>query len=104
MTVIGALVFGVVVGYLTYRTLVRAEQTAISDLNAIIAAIGGGAVTQLFAPSSDAFAWYAIGLAGGLTLFFTAFWRLNGKAELAKVMGGRTTVTGSAPGDGGPRA
>jgi hypothetical protein len=103
MTVTGALVFGVVVGYLTYRTLVRAEQTAISDLNAIIAAIGGGAVTQLFAPSSDVFAWYAIGLAGGLALFFTAFWKLNGKAELAKVMGGRATVTGSAPGDGGPQ-
>lgn len=104
MTVVGAVVFGFVVGYLTYRTLVRADQTAITDLNAIIAAIGGGAVTQLFDPSSDAFAWYAIGLAAGMALFFAAFWKMNGKAELAKVMGGRTTVTGRGSGDSGPQA
>lgn len=106
MTVVGALVFGVVVGYLTYRTLVRAARAAINDLAAVIAAIGGGAVTQLFAPASDAFAWYAIGLAVGMLVFFSVFWRLNGKAELAKVMISETSVVGGTPQPhgGGPQA
>lgn len=87
MTVVGALVFGLVVGFITYRTLVRTtEQAAISDLGAVIAAIGGGAVTKLYDPSGTPFAWYAIGLALGMLVFFLAYWRMNGKSELAKVM------------------
>ena len=105
MTVLGALVFGLVVGYLTYRTLVRTEHAAITDLTAIIAAIGGGAVTQLFAPSSSAFAWYAIGLGIGMALFFTLFWKLNGRTELAKVMiSGTTTVGEPLAEESGPQA
>jgi hypothetical protein len=104
VTVVGALVFGLVVGYLTYRTLVRVEQTAITDLAAVIAAIGGGAVTQLFEPTSDAFAWYAIGLAAGMLGFFLLYWKLNGKAELAKVMVSETSVVGQRENTGGPQA
>jgi hypothetical protein len=93
MTVVGALVFGLVVGYLTYRTLVRTtSNAAITDLTAVISAIGGGAVTSLYNPTSTAFAWYAIGLALGMLLFFFAYWKLNGKQGLAKVMSGETTV------------
>jgi len=89
MTVVGALVFGLVVGFITYRTLVRTTaQAAVSDLGAVVAAIGGGAVTKLYEPSGTSFAWYAIGLALGMLVFFVAFWRMNGKPELAKMMGG----------------
>ena len=41
---VGATCFGIVVGYVTYRTLVRKSDAAISDLAAVIAAIGGGVV------------------------------------------------------------
>jgi hypothetical protein len=109
MIIIGALVFGLVVGFITYRTLIRTtDNAAITDLAAVISAIGGGAVTTLYDPSSTAFAWYAIGLAIGMLVFFVAYWKLNGKTALAKVMSGETTVlTRQAPTgrqDHGPQA
>jgi hypothetical protein len=101
MTVVGALVFGLVVGFITYRTLVRTtDKASIGDLGAVLAAIGGGAVTKLYDPSGTPFAWYAIGLALGMMVFFLAFARMNGRVELAKVMSGGTATT---PGHG-PRA
>jgi hypothetical protein len=67
---IGAVCFGIVVGYVTYRTLVRSDTTSISDLAAVIAAIGGGVVTQLFGDDgTDTFGWYSIGLLAGMALF-----------------------------------
>jgi hypothetical protein len=93
MIIVGALVFGLVVGFITYRTLIRTtDNAAITDLAAVIGAIGGGAITTLYDPSSTAFAWYAIGLALGMLVFFTAYWKLNGRSALAKVMSGETTV------------
>jgi uncharacterized membrane protein len=67
---VGAVCFGLVVGYITYRTLVRVDSTSISDLAAVIAAIGGGVVTQLFGDdSTDTFGWYSIGLLIGMAVF-----------------------------------
>jgi outer membrane lipoprotein SlyB len=44
--------FGLVVGYITYRTLARTtEKVAISDLATVIGAIGGAAITGLFGPT-----------------------------------------------------
>jgi hypothetical protein len=84
----GALVFGLIVGYITYRTLIRtADKTAISDLAAIIGAIGGGAVARLYDAASNTFAYYAFGLAGGMAVFLVLFAILNGKDTAAKVMG-----------------
>ena len=66
--IIGALCFGVVIGWVTYRTLRRQGETvAVSNIAAVIGAVGGGAVTGLF--TADLFAWYAIGLAGGFFLY-----------------------------------
>lgn len=63
---IGAIAFGLVVGWITYRTLRRREGGAqISDLSAVIAAIGGGAVTAIPFNDPDVFGAYAIGLAVG---------------------------------------
>jgi hypothetical protein len=67
---IGAACFGVVLGYVTYRTLVRKKTSSISDLAAVVAAVGGGVVTQLFDPTTgDAFGWYSIGLLTGMAVF-----------------------------------
>lgn len=90
---IGAACFGIAVGYITYRTLVRTtEKTAISVLAAAVGAIGGAAVTGLFTPGTSLFAWYSIGLLAGMALFFGIFGRLNGLQHLAAVMSVRTEV------------
>ena len=65
---VGAICFGVVIGWITYRTLRRSTGTAISDLAAVIGAVGGGAVTLLF-DTKILFAYYSIGLAGGFFLY-----------------------------------
>ncbi|WP_128802283.1 MULTISPECIES: hypothetical protein [unclassified Streptomyces] len=100
---VGACCFGVVIGYLTYRTLVRTEKSAVTDLTTVVGAVGGGAVTGLFDPQQgDAFGWYAIGLLAGLIAFFLLFLTLNGKQQTASVMGGRSTGSAGAAGADGP--
>ena len=92
---IGALCFGVVIGYVTYRTLARKEGAAISDIAAVVAAVGGGAVTALFDnKKTDAFAYYSIGLLAGFALYLILSLIIRGKAETGKVM--------AAPDDVGP--
>ncbi len=61
----GSLCFGLVVGWVTYRTLRRSGETvSLSNIASVIAAVGGAAVTAL--PNSKAtFSWYSIGLAAG---------------------------------------
>jgi uncharacterized membrane protein YeaQ/YmgE (transglycosylase-associated protein family) len=61
----GALVFGFVIGWVTYRTLRRANSAGIGDIAAVIGAVGGAAVLELFPAQPRTFPWYAIGLAGG---------------------------------------
>jgi hypothetical protein len=108
VTVVGALVFGLVVGFITYRTLVRtADKAAVTDLVAVVGVIGGGVVTNLYDPTGEPFAWYAIGLALGMAGFFLAYWKMNGKKALAKVMGDETVVLGAPTpprSDTGPQA
>ncbi|MFI1048869.1 hypothetical protein ACH4U3_24250 [Streptomyces griseoruber] len=85
---VGACCFGIAIGYITYRTLVRAERSAVSDLATVVTAVGGGAVTGLFDPQQgDAFGWYSIGLLVGLAVFFLLFFAMNGKAATAVFMG-----------------
>ncbi len=84
---IGALLFGVVVGWITYRTLARKAGAAqVSDIAAVIAAVGGGAVTGLFG-ERGLFGMYAIGLAVGFFAYLALFYRLNGKKTTAVTMG-----------------
>ena len=62
---VGAACFGLVVGWVTYRTLRRTEeQVGMSDVASVVAAVGGGAVTAIF-DSERLFGFYAIGLALG---------------------------------------
>jgi NhaP-type Na+/H+ or K+/H+ antiporter len=67
---IGAVCFGIVIGYIAYRTLVRVDSNSISDLAAVIAAVGGGVVAERFdEKGTDAFGWYSIGLLIGMAVF-----------------------------------
>ena len=92
---VGAACFGVAVGYLTYRALVRtAVNASVSVLAAAVGAVGGAAVTSLFAAS--VFAWYSIGLLAGMAVLFAVFGRLNGLQRLAAVL----SVRAEAPGPG----
>jgi hypothetical protein len=93
---IGALCFGLVVGYVTYRVLVRTtERSAITDLTAVIGAVGGAAVTGLF--DGKTFAMYAIGLAVGMAVYGAIYYTLNGKEATAKVLAGRDLRTAPPP-------
>ncbi|MBI3699108.1 MAG: hypothetical protein HY242_01505 [Afipia sp.] len=68
---IGALCFGIIIGWITYRTLRRQGETvALSNIASVIAAIGGGAVTALF-NSPALFGWYCIGLFFGFFGYLT---------------------------------
>ncbi len=64
----GEFYFGLVIGYITYRTLRRKDSAAISDIATVIGAVGGGAIVSLFPSDTISFDLYAKGLAFG---FFT---------------------------------
>jgi hypothetical protein len=107
---VGAVCFGVTVGYITYRTLVRTvDKTSISDLAAVIAALGGAAVTKLFDPKTVLFGWYSVGLLVGMAVFFLLFLAMNGRAALGAVMGevtrreGASTSSSDSHHSSGPR-
>jgi|ERR1700722_7951954 hypothetical protein len=62
---LGAACFGAVLGWFTYFTLRYKTGHAMSDLSAVIAALGGGAILRLFSAGSQVFSYYSIGLAVG---------------------------------------
>jgi hypothetical protein len=61
----GAGAFGLVVGWITYRTLRRKDGTGLSDIATVLGVIGGATVTGLFPREGGAFSCYAIGVAVG---------------------------------------
>ncbi len=66
---IGSACFGLVVGWITYRTLRRTGETvALSNIATVIGAVGGAAVTGIF-KDAQVFATYCIGLAVGFFLY-----------------------------------
>ena len=84
---IGAFCFGLVVGWITYRTLRRREGTAaLSDIATVIGAIGGAAVTALF-KSEALFGAYSIGLALGFFAYFAVSLRLSSPEATSKWLG-----------------
>ncbi|MFD0472582.1 hypothetical protein [Nonomuraea thailandensis] len=64
MAVIGAICFGLVIGWITYGTL-RHQRSGVglTELAAVLGAVGGGLVTALLLPA--VFGGYAVGLAVG---------------------------------------
>lgn len=86
----GAGAFGIVVGFITYRTLVRAQTTGVADLATVIGAIGGGTVTTLFGPADGSgFAVYSICLLPGMVIYLLLSLALRGKKETGAVVLGR---------------
>lgn len=69
MVTYGPFWFGFVIGFVTYRTLKHKAATGISDIAAVIGAIGGAGVLKLFPAGSDTFDLYAVGLASGFFLY-----------------------------------
>lgn len=88
---IGAVCFGIVIGWITYRTLRRkTANAAISDIAAVIGAVGGGVVTTLYANgTSDAFGWYSIGLLTGFVLYLVVARLAGGPASVDGWLGDR---------------
>ncbi len=87
LSLIGAGCFGLVIGWVTYRTLRRKEgAAALSDISTVIGAVGGGAVTALFRDES-LFAAYSIGLAVGFFAYFAVGLGLSGKDAVERWMG-----------------
>jgi len=78
---IGASCFGLVVGWVTYRTLRRRSgDTGVSDIATVIGAVGGAAVTGLF-KAPDLFGAYSIGLAIGFFGYFLVGVAMEGKEK-----------------------
>jgi hypothetical protein len=92
----GAVCFGVVVGYITYRTLARTtEKASISDLATVIGAVGGGVVTTVYGSADGSvFGMYSIGLLGGMVLYLLLSLAFNGKEHTGGMLGSDGVNTG----------
>ncbi len=65
----GAVCFGMVVGFVTYRTLRRSHETvSLSNIATVVGAVGGAAVTAMF-DDGQMFGAYCIGLAVGFFFY-----------------------------------
>jgi hypothetical protein len=69
LTLVGALSFGIVIGWVTYGTLRRTKRTGLTDIATFIGAVGGAAVIKLFPAANGSFGAYSIGLAAGFFLY-----------------------------------
>jgi hypothetical protein len=78
----GAFWFGLVIGYVTYRTLQHTKDAGISDIASVIAAVGGAAIVTLFPVDSSRFDYYSIGLAVGFFLYLLLSMWLGKNATL----------------------
>jgi hypothetical protein len=82
ITGLGAVFFGLVIGWISYRTLrLTAGTNLLSAIAIIIATVGGAAVITLL-KDEVLFGWYAIGLAIGFLVSFALGLGLYGKQEL----------------------
>ncbi|GHD55429.1 hypothetical protein GCM10017083_34340 [Thalassobaculum fulvum] len=84
---IGPFFFGVVIGFITYRTLRHTKNSGISDLATVIGAVGGGTVLTLFQTGTDRFDSYAIGLAAGFFAYLAIALLLAGRDKTATFLG-----------------
>lgn len=91
----GALAFGLVIGWSTYRTLVRIDQPGWAQLTSMVGVVGGAAVTALFPSTTDAFGAYCIGLAIGFFGYAIAALRMpHERPPGTTVLGGEASGSG----------
>ena len=93
---VGALFFGLVIGWVTYRTLRRTASTGLSDIAAVIGSVGGATITGLFSKESGAFGSYCLGLALGFFLYLTTAMIVAAKSGQSKTV---NEWLGEKPGD-----
>jgi hypothetical protein len=88
MDIAGAICFGLVIGWVTYRTLRRnTGSVQVSDIASVIGAVGGAAVTTVFA-DPNLFGGYCIGLTVGFFGYFIAGLFVKGEESADKWMTG----------------
>ena len=79
---LGALLFGLVIGWISYRTLrLTAGTSVLSDIATIVGAVGGAAVTALLR-SDVLFGLYCLGLALGFIAYLGYGIYVNGMQEV----------------------
>ena len=79
---LGALLFGLAVGWISYRTLrLTAGANVLSDIATIIGAVGGAGVITLLR-NDVLFGWYGTGLAIGFFGYFAVGLILYGNQEV----------------------
>ena len=69
LNIAGAVAFGTVIGWVTAGTLRRVKRNGLTDITTVVGAVGGAAVTGLFAKETGAFGAYCIGLAVGFFVY-----------------------------------
>lgn len=82
----GAFCFGIVIGWITYRTLRRNQaQSGLSDIATVIGAVGGAAITGIWKPGTGSFGGYCIGLLIGFFLYLIISIILEGSQARATI-------------------
>ena len=81
----GAFCFGIVIGWVTYRTLRRNQTNGLTDIATVIGALGGAAITGIWRPGSGAFEGYCIGLLIGFFAYLIVSLILAGSDGRSKV-------------------
>jgi hypothetical protein len=81
----GAFCFGIVIGWVTYRSLRRNQSNGLSDIATVIGALGGAAITGIWKPGTGAFSGYCIGLLIGFFAYLIVSLLLAGKDARDKV-------------------
>jgi hypothetical protein len=101
---IGGLAFGLVIGWVTYFIIRRAQPKVLTDISTLIGIIGGGTITALFDPEKDSFWGYCIGLAIGFFAYYIVYLTIVGKHAVveALMMKKTTQETGQAAADYAP--
>jgi hypothetical protein len=73
----GAFAFGAVIGWVTATTLLRITTYGVSDIAAVVAAIGGAAISKHFTNGEDKFGSYCIGLGAGFFIYIGFYYYSN---------------------------
>ncbi|MES4889607.1 hypothetical protein [Streptomyces sp. NPDC096012] len=99
----GSGAFGLVIGWIAYRTLRRtADKPRLADLVTVIAALGGGAVVNARFAEPDLFAAYGIGLAAGFFAYLLVAYvleRSERKKSAAQAEAAATPAEAAADGN-----
>ena len=95
INLIGAICFGIVIGWVTYRTLRRSQTTGLTDIATVVGAVAGAAITGIWKPGADAFGGYCIGLFVG----FFAYLIIGDRKGVSEWTGAKLSGSGGGGSD-----